>query len=239
MNRKIAAAISWAALPIYIWQGLKTRRNSPRMAPPRNQHVAPIKGKGKPIKLLLVGDSSAAGVGVDDINHSLGGQLAKLLANRSGRPVETKIAGCNSATAGQIRDYAVPNISPVDFTHVVLNIGTNDAKNFHTGRQFCNDFGTLIYALKTRFPEAKIIWSSILDLSTIAILPSPLNKILGIRSREMRARGEVLCYERGVEIPEGDWDPSVENFSRDGFHASKKGYYEWAVVLADHILLKK
>ena len=239
MNRKIAAAISWVSLPVYIWQGLKARRSSPRMAPPKDQRVASIKGKGKTIRFLLIGDSSAAGVGVDDINHSLGGQLATLLAQKTGRPVETRIAGCNSATASEIRDYTLPNVMQTDFTHVVLNIGTNDAKNFHTGKQFCNDFGTLIYSLKTRFPDAQIIWSSILDLSTITILPSPLNKILGIRSRELRARGEVLCYERGVEIPEGDWDPSVENFSHDGFHASKKGYHEWAVVLADHITKKQ
>ncbi|MCF6322144.1 MAG: SGNH/GDSL hydrolase family protein [Rhizobiaceae bacterium] len=235
MNNKLAAVISWVCLPIYIWQGLSLRRRALRLAPPQPQLVAPKNGTGKTISLLLIGDSSAAGVGVDDINHSLGGQLAKLLAEQTSRPTKIRIAGCNSATAGQLRDYVVPNIKRQDFTHIILNVGTNDAKNFHTGRRFCREFGTLIYALKTRFPDAQLIWSSILDMSHIPSLPTPLNKILGIRSRELRSHGEILCRERMAQIPEGVWDPSVENFSRDGFHASEKGYREWADVLVTHI----
>ena len=236
MSPRIAALISWLALPIYIWQGLSLRKSIDRLNPPLEQNVRPAKGKGKPYHLLLVGDSSAAGVGVDDIHDSLGGQLVKLLSEKTGRPVDIRIAGCNSATADELRNFAVPNIEHTQFTHVILNVGTNDAKNFHTGKRFCHDFGTLLYALKTRFPHARIIWSSILDLSTISTLPKPLNHILGIRSREMARRGAILCAERGAEIPDGDWNPSVENFSSDGFHASPKGYREWAKVLVAHIV---
>ena len=236
MNYKLAAAISWACLPIYIWQGLSLRRRALRLAPPQPQSVASEKGTGKTMSLLLLGDSSAAGVGVDDINHSLGGQLVKLLAERTSRPVKIRIAGCNSATAGQLRDYVVPNIKRQDFTHVIINVGINDTKNFHTGKRFCREFGTLIYALKTRFPDTQLIWSSILDMSHVPSLPTPLNKILGIRSRELRRHGEILCRERMAQIPEGVWDPTTENFSRDGFHASRKGYHEWAEVLVSHIL---
>lgn len=236
MSPRIAALISWLALPVYIWQGLSLRRGIDRLNPPEEQNVLPVKGKGKPYKILLIGDSSAAGVGVDDIHDSLGGQIVKLLAKATSRPIEIRIAGCNSATAGELRDFTVPNIEHAPYTHVILNVGTNDAKNFHTGKRFCADFGTLLYALNTRFPTAQIIWSSILDLSTISTLPKPLNHILGIRSREMARRGEILCAERLAEIPDGNWDPSVENFSSDGFHASAKGYHEWAQVLVAHIL---
>jgi len=236
MNHKLAAAISWVCLPVYIWQGLSLRRRALRLSPPEPQSIAPQKGTGKSLSILLIGDSSAAGVGVDDINHSLGGQLVKQLSEKTGRPVEIRIAGCNSATAGQLRDYVVPHIKRQNFTHVIINVGTNDAKNFHTGRRFCNEFGTLIYTLKTRFPDAQLIWSSILDMSAVPSLPTPLNKIIGIRSRELRRRGEILCRERMAQIPEGDWEPSTENFSRDGFHASEKGYSEWATVLVSHIL---
>ncbi len=238
MKLRLAALLSWACFPIYIWQGLGVRSNSVRHAPPFPQQVKAIRGKGKPIRLLLVGDSSAAGVGVKQIEKSLGGHLIKYCAEKSVRPVTIRIAGCNSATASQIRDYVVPNIEFEPFTHVILNIGTNDAKNFHTRRRFRREFGTLLYALNSRFPDARIIWSGIFDMSQVPALPSLLANILGIRSRLLMQCGRILCDERLVEIPDGKWDASKENFSSDGFHASKKGYREWAELLAEHILSK-
>ena len=213
------------------------RRNIQRLSPPTSQHVEPQDGIGQPIRLLLIGDSSAAGVGVDDINNSLGGHLVKYLAQRSQRPVNIRIAGCNSATSGEIRDYVLPNIEFTDFTHILLNIGTNDAKNFHTARRFDREFGTLLYAINTRFPAANLIWSGIFDMSKISGLPSPLNFILGIRSREFMRLGKILCHERLAQVPQGNWQPAKENFSVDGFHASNKGYHEWAALVGAHILL--
>lgn len=236
MKQKFAAALTWFCLPVYIWQGLKIRRETIRPTPPLPQQVMPVEGQGPPFRLLLIGDSSAAGVGVDDINASLGGQIPQLLARQSGRPVEIEIIGSNSATAGQIRDFVVPHLREQNYTHIIINIGTNDSKNFHTVKRFCKEFGTLLYALNARFPGSNIIWSGIMDMKAIPALPSPLNKILGIRSRALMACGEKLCRERLATIPDGEWNPCEVNFSEDGFHASAQGYHEWAQILAAHIL---
>ena len=227
---------TWLSLPVYVWQGLQVRRNSIRMPPPPHDGFVEVEGKGKPLKLLLIGDSSAAGVGVDTVDESLGGLLPGILAKATGRPVRIVIAGMNSATSAQIRDYVVPHVEPRDFDYVLLNIGTNDAKNFHSGRRFCRDFGTLLYALRARFPQARIIWSGVLDLKHVPALPAALGRILGIRSRLVNHNGRILCHERGAMAPEPEWDVIPENFSRDGFHASAKGYRQWAENLAKFIV---
>ncbi len=239
MKPNLTLALTWFSLPVYLWQGLAVRRKTVRSSPPTPQTVEPVEGKGTPYRLLLLGDSSAAGVGVDDINLSLGGQVLKLLAEQTGRPVEIEIIGSNSATAGQIRDFVLPHVERRDFTHILINIGTNDAKNFHTIRRFSREFGSLLYATKARFPRSSVIWSGILDMQSIPSLPSPLNKILGIRSREMMRCGEGLCRDRLAEVPKGFWDPSEENFAADGFHASARGYHLWAKGLVDHIVSNK
>ncbi|MCP4072830.1 MAG: SGNH/GDSL hydrolase family protein [Hyphomicrobiales bacterium] len=236
MKPNLAVALTWFGLPVYLWQGLAVRRKAVRSSPPSPQTVEPVEGTGTPYRLLLLGDSSAAGVGVDDINLSLGGQMLKLLAEQTGRPVEIEIVGCNSATAGQIRDFVVPNIERRDFTHIIINIGTNDAKNFHTIRRFGREFGSLLYATKARFPRSSVLWSGIMDMEKVPSLPSPLNKILGARSREMLRCGESLCRDRLAEVPQGFWDPSRENFAADGFHASARGYQLWAKGLVTHIV---
>ena len=229
-------ALSWLGLPVYVWQGLGVRRRTHRMAPPPNPGWRQWAGSGKPLRLLVIGDSSAAGVGVATIEESFAGQLPRLLNERCRRPVSVLITGMNSATSGQIRDHVVPHIEPRDFDYIALNIGTNDAKNFHRGNRFCAEFGTLLYAMRARFPGATIIWAGVLDMAHVPALPWPLNRILGIRARLIDTNGKRLCRERGVLAPEPEWRIIRENFSADGFHASAAGYREWAENLATYIL---
>lgn len=232
---RLQALATWLALPVYVWQGLGVRRRSHRMAPPGNPGTLSFAGRGEPLRLLVLGDSSAAGTGVETIELSFSGILSRLLAERTSRPVIARICGMNSATTAHVRDFVVPHIEPRDFDYIALNIGTNDAKNFHSGKRFCRDFGTLLYALKARFPHSTIIWSGLIDLQDAPALPRTLAWILGIRSRLLDHNGRVLCHERGALAPEPEWRAVPENFSSDGFHASAKGYHEWADGMAGYI----
>jgi len=234
---RLEALATWLALPVYVWQGLGVRRRTSRMPPPESSSELAFAGRGEPLRILVIGDSSAAGVGVERIEQSFAGILPQELARRSGRPVTARIAGMNSATAAHIRDHAVPHIDPRDFHYIALNIGANDAKNFHSGRRFRKDFGTLLYALRARFPHAAIIWSGVIDMEDCPALPQPLARILGIRSRIIDNHGRVLCRERGALAPQSEWRAIPQNFSEDGFHASEQGYREWAEAMAGYILM--
>lgn len=227
---------SWLMLPAYAWQGIGVRRKTHRMAPPENSGAYELDGRGSPLRLLVIGDSSAAGVGVETIEQSFSGYLPRFLHEISGRPVLSRVIGLNSATSSHLRDFALPHIEPRHIDYVALNVGTNDAKNFHTSRRFCRDFGTLLYALRSRFPGAAIIWSGVLDLEKVPALPRPLNRILGIRSRLIDYCGRILCRERGALALPPEWRPVSENFSADGFHASEEGYREWAASMAGYIM---
>ena len=235
MVTKSEIIYSWLGLPAYIWQGLGVRKKSIRMAPPSQKPVVELKGKGKPINILFIGDSSVAGVGVDDFEECVAGRLPALLKKQTSRPIHQRTAGNNSATAGQLRDIVLPHLAPVDYDYVLLSIGVNDAKNFHTSSRFKKEFGGLLYALHARYPNATIIWQNLLDMEGIPVLPSPLKKILGIRSRLLKEKGKQLCFERSALAPETEWQPLPQNFSRDGFHASSEGYRVWAEELAEYI----
>ena len=238
MVTRFEILLSWLGLPFYVCQGLALRRRIIRMLPPSQPASITRKGKSKakPLRVLVVGDSTVAGVGVETFDHSIAGWLSHILCEETGRSVYVKPHGNNSATSGQIRDFVVPHIEQEPFDYVSLNIGTNDTKNFHTGRRFCREFGGLIYALRTRFPDATIIWSGVTDLAHIPALPFPLNRILSIRSRILSRNGKILCDERGALAPTSKWKPTLDNFSDDGFHASSKGYREWAEGIAEVIV---
>ncbi len=230
--------LSWLLWPVYVWQGVGIRRRIERMPPPAGPHAGRIGGEtGAPaIRLLVIGDSSAAGVGVEQVGESLAPRLAERLYVLTGTGVAWRAAGSNSAISADVRDFVVPNIACEAFTHIVLSIGTNDLKNFHSARRFKRGFGTLLYALRARWPEARIVWSQPVDMLRVPALPRGLATVLELRGRILRRVGTRLCTERGAVA--ATTLPRVEpaGFSRDGFHASAEGYAYVAAHLATYCL---
>lgn len=150
------------------------------------------------MKLLFLGDSSVAGVGMQHLEETLAFNLAREVNKTTGRSVTWRAAGANSATAADMRDHVVPHVEDRDYTHVVFVVGTNDMKNFHAVRSFKKNFGTLIYALRTRFPAARLIWAPVVDMTRIPALPKALGQILQMRAELINAKGQQLCQERGA-----------------------------------------
>lgn len=231
--------ISWLLLPVYVWQGVATRRRIERLLPPVGPRTGCV-GTRAPddaaIRLLVLGDSSAAGIGVDRMEDSLAPKLAERLYALTGLSVFWRTAGANSAVSAEVRDHVVPNLAPDAFTHIVLMMGTNDAKNWHGARKFKKGFGGLLYALRAKWPEARIVWSPPVDLKRVPALPRALAYVLELRARIIRQRGARLCAERGVVV--STTLPRVEpaGFGPDGFHASVAGYAYYAGHLVNYVL---
>jgi lysophospholipase L1-like esterase len=245
---RLACLWSWLALPIAYPQGVLARRRSLRLPPAegaltgtaaafenRDEASGQV-AKLPPIRLLVIGDSSAQGVGVGATMDSLAAQLAREMNRISGRVVDWRMAGANSATAAELRDHVVPHIERQDFTHVLLTVGTNDAKNYHRGHRFCRTFGTLLYAMRTRFPDARIVWSPPIDMRDMPLLQRFLGSVLQIRVRLITANGNQLCFERGVVAAPALPVHDITGFAADGFHAGAGGCKHWAVHIAPYML---
>lgn len=235
VNRHLAALLSWMLLPIYVTVGPYVRSRIVRMAPASGPHRASLPGRGKPLRLLVVGDSSVAGVGVSHTSQGLAHRVAENLARRTGRPVTYVMHGGNSAVAGTLRDYIVPYLPDEPFTHVVVSVGANDAKNWHSGRRWRRDFGTLLYALRTRYPEATIVWSRLFDFAKLPSVPASLGLVLNLRRAVICRLADELCVERGAHAAPLMDITHAEGLSRDGFHASALGYRMWGRHLAEFI----
>jgi lysophospholipase L1-like esterase len=236
MNNFLAGLTSWMLLPVAVYYGLGVRRIAPRMPPPAGSPRGQI-GQGAPgLRLLIIGDSSAAGVGADRIEHTLGPQLSSVLHKATGKTVAWRNAGANSAVSAQVRDHVVPHIEQRDFTHVVVAIGTNDAKNFNSRMRFKKGFGGLLYAVHARWPEARVYWSPVIDLNDVPALPHALGFILGLRAQIINDMGFQLCRERYATALEPLPVEGPEGFAPDGFHANHLGYRHWAEHIARVIL---
>lgn len=233
----LRALFSWLGFPVYVWQGVGVRRRTERMVPAIGPVMHRIEGNAPEIALLVLGDSSAASVGIATTDNGVAAQLAALIAARTGHAVRWRAAGFSSAVSAEIRDHVLPNLAGDRWTHIVLSIGTNDAKNFHAVPKFKKAFGGLLYGLRAKWPEARIVWSPVVDMERVPALPGALASILEIRATLINAMGERLCRERGAiaatRLP--ITDPQA-GFSSDGFHASEAGYRAWAEHLLPFVL---
>jgi lysophospholipase L1-like esterase len=226
------ALLPWLCVPVLYFMGQKVRARTIRMVPPPGPLTGTVEGKGETLRLLVMGDSSAAGVGANHTSGCLGPLIAANLNATTGQPVEWRMAGSNSAIASDLCDYVLPHLPQENWTHILFIVGTNDAKNFVTARCFTKGFGGLIYALKAKFPDAHIVWSPIINMEKMPTLTPFLARMLNIRARLLNAIGADLCCERyaiaadplPISIPDG--------FAIDGFHANAKAYKVWA----DHVM---
>ncbi|MCU0188588.1 hypothetical protein, partial [Citrobacter freundii] len=70
-----------ALLPVLFMQGTKVRKNTPRLLEASGEREG-IVGNGRPLSLLILGDSAAAGVGVETQQDALSGAIISELQNQ-------------------------------------------------------------------------------------------------------------------------------------------------------------
>jgi lysophospholipase L1-like esterase len=190
---------------------------------------------GDAVSLAMLGDSSAAGYGVDRVEDTPGAQLAAGLTELAQRPVRlTSLASVGARTADlawQI-DQAV-RAAPAA---AVILVGANDV----THRVAIGESVQLLAAAVRRLIGAGcvVVVGTCPDLGTVRPIPPPLRQLARYWSRQLAAAQTVAGVEAGARTvsmstalgPEFDAAPA-ELFGPDRFHPSAAGYASVAAAL--------
>jgi lysophospholipase L1-like esterase len=230
----MSAALKLAIAPLLIVQALHTRRRLPRLpeaAGPREGVV----GRGASLALLIVGDSSAAGVGVDHQQQALAGQLSQALARRSRRRVHWQLRARSGVTTEQALDLLhTPALAPADVA--VLVTGVNDVVDQVRPARALAARSALVQALRAQAGVRHVVITPVPPMQRFAGLPQPLRWMAG---RDAAAHDRAL--QRWV-ARQGDasWLPfdlplEPQLLARDGFHPGAPLYRHWGDTLAAHI----
>ena len=214
------------AAPVLIAQGRRLRRETPRLA----DAVLPWTGSAPgpdPLRLLVIGDSTAAGVGADTQDDALPGNLARELAALTGRGVEWRAVGRNGATSRDlITDYLDDaTSSPADI--VFLSIGANDALGLRPRWAFARDIRVLVTRLRAISPV--VIMSSLPAFFRFELLPNPLRWNLYFHSASLEDAARAIVARTDGAHMSPPPPPYTEGFfATDLFHPSASGYRDWA-----------
>ncbi len=232
MRDLLPELIALPLLPLLIAQGRAARRRIPRLpeATGASFGVAGGDGRGAPFRLLAIGESPVAGVGVQTQAQTITACLAEALAVQLGRPVAWRAYGRNGATVRDAVDgllACVPR-QPVDLALVAF--GVNDSTTFRMPRAWRNDMCSLLDALATRCNPALIVLAGVPPMGHFTSLPQPLRGVLGLKASVLDRSLHTLASSRPgtLHVPL-ELDPRLpELMAEDGYHPSAAGCRIWA-----------
>lgn len=185
------------------------------------------------LRLAMLGDSTAAGVGVSRPQQTVGRQLAVRLA-RHGRCVQltaSAVAGSRVADLGPQVSRALLGQPDV----AVLLVGANDATH---GTRLEVVSGQLREAVgRIRAAHVPVVVGTCPDLGSAPAWPQPLRSVIGWRGHQV-AQVQIAATQAagGVCVDLGAATGAIfradrGTFSEDGFHPSADGYRLWAEAL--------
>ncbi|HYZ36082.1 MAG TPA: SGNH/GDSL hydrolase family protein [Pseudonocardiaceae bacterium] len=187
------------------------------------------------VRIAMLGDSLAAGLGAEEPDQLPGAVLARGLAQDCGRPVQLDtmaICGCTSRRLGEQVDTVL--IDPPDMA--VIMIGANDVTRRISPCESARLLGDAVSRL--RAAGITVIVGTCPDLGTIRSIPQPLRTLAHTSSlRLARMQREEVGQSGGVTVPlaqllSADFLARPDMlFARDHYHPSSAGYAAACAVL--------
>jgi lysophospholipase L1-like esterase len=204
---------------------------------------------GRPLRMLVFGDSTAAGVGVDRAEEALPTRLAEVVAADRNRRVHVTSYGWNGARVADLLHDQLPRAlgplregetQPVLPTAdiVAIVIGANDATRRTRLRRFRRDLRSLLAKMREGAPHAEIVLAGVpvfrgalRQVEPLMVLTDQYGRLLRRAQREeARAAGVAFADLARDATPRMRLRRDV--LSTDNFHPSAVGYQIWAEVIA-------
>ncbi|MEU3662036.1 SGNH/GDSL hydrolase family protein [Streptomyces sp. NPDC032940] len=223
-------------LPVVAAQGLWVRARTevlPPAAGPVTGTVAEEEA-GPPMRVAVLGESTAAGCGVATHDEGFPGSLARALAASHGCPVTWEVAGRHGATARRIRYQLLPQLGE-GYDLAVLLAGANDVLGRRSPGQWGEDLAAIVDELTRRAGSVVVLGTP--PFADFPSLPGTLARYCAENAAGLDRASQRICAGR----PQVTWIDSNDImqitgdfFARDGFHPSAHGYRQWARAVADH-----
>ncbi|MGI9034896.1 MAG: SGNH/GDSL hydrolase family protein [Pyrinomonadaceae bacterium] len=225
----ILAAVALAPVAPFLYlQGQYVRRKVGLLPDARGEKFGQFGADENFVKLLVIGESTVAGLGARTHETALAGQFAKFLSRRIEKSVRWTVIGKNGVTAQRTIAELVPQIPDEKFDYIVVGLGGNDVIKLSSPHKWRRTMTQLIGILKKRNPAAKIFITNVAAVNLSPALPQPIRGILWQLSKMHNANilefsksfKDVFYYPQPKEVP--------ADFFSDGIHPSEAGYALWA-----------
>lgn len=215
-------------LPVLAAQGLAVRRRAQLLPEPIGPRTG-RQGRGPRLRLLITGDSSAAGVGAGTQTQALSGHLVTRLAKHY--TVEWQL----EATTGHTTQDTIDRLSALsnEFDMAITALGVNDVTRGVTYQKFVDRQTRLLQLLTGPLDVRKVVVTGVPQMHRFPALPQPLAWVLGQQAARLDlglqhvATNFSQARHLSLDLPD---DPALA--APDGYHPSPKAYALWAEAAA-------
>lgn len=220
----LATAARIFLFPILAWQAARVRRVAVRLPDAVGPRTG-VRGQGCDIRLLILGDSSAAGVGTLHQDEALLGHMVRQLC-QTGKVHWALDARTGATTADTIE--RLQNRVSRKFDLVSVSLGVNDITSQMPLHIWLEQYAALLDLLQNKFDPAVICVSGMPHMQHFPLLPQPLRWVAGAMAAKYdRALRKLVAARKNCRFVTMDFDADTSLMSEDGFHPGPEIYAQW------------
>ncbi len=227
----MSLALKLLLSPLLVGQAVLTRKRADTLPEAGGARQGAV-GHGALLRLLIVGDSSGAGVGVATQAQALSGHLTRTLADVARRRVQWQLiarSGINTAQALALVRAESP--LPADVAVVVL--GVNDVVEQVPSHKAVDQRAALADWLLAHSGVRHVVFAPLPPMHQFPLLPQPLRWIVGgDAQRHDRALARWAASRSDVSHVPIAMNLSADCMASDGFHPGEPVYRTCGEALA-------
>ena len=225
-------------VPALIIQGYQVKKNTPKLPEAKGLRNG-VLGKGQSLSILILGDSAAAGVGVENQQQALLGSILTELCTdfEVTYQLEAK-TGDNTLQVLQ-RTQQLPN---QQFDVVITSVGVNDVTKLVSPQKWIQQQKQFYTTIESKFAPQLILVTGVPPMNLFPALPNPLAWLFGQYSGAMNNKLTQFIENNEkyklIHFDLAHFKTLNLQMASDGFHPSQDIYQLWAKEVSKYIFSK-
>ena len=190
-----------------------------------------------PLRVVWLGDSTATGVGADEVEGSMAYRVTEALTDGS---VSLTILARSGDQVHEVIDDQLGPLSGTQADVVFVSVGANDVTALTRRTTFRSRYEDLVRGIRSAVPGAQLVLVGIPDIGVAPRLLVPLRQLAGARGAQLD--GEIRDVARELAVRHVDLADRTSStfssdpdryFAGDDYHPSADGHAVWADAVLD------
>jgi len=222
--------------PVLLAQARATRKRAPVLPEAEGPREGQLGSGAHALRVLIAGDSSAAGVGVLNQDHAFAGHFTRTLHRRSGRALRWRLRARSGLTTKQVHELLRADPPPVADIAVVLT-GVNDVIDQVSPQRAVQHRAALSEWLLGEGRARYVLFAPLPPINQFPLLPQPLRRVMGAEARlHDEAMAAWAITRHNVFHAPIALQLAPAAMSRDGFHPGEPVYRACGEALARFVV---
>ncbi|HEY4068703.1 MAG TPA: SGNH/GDSL hydrolase family protein [Burkholderiaceae bacterium] len=234
----MSLAVKLVLSPVLFAQAVMTRRRAPALPEAEGPREGQLGSGLRGLRVLIAGDSSAAGVGVANQDHAFAGHFTRTLQRRTGMAVRWRLRAKSGHTTQEVLQMLRDDPPPVADIAIILT-GVNDVINLISPAKAMEQRTALANWLLDEGRARYVLFASLPPINQFPLLPQPLRGVMAADARLHDAALKAWAATRTniFHVPI-DLQLAPGAMSRDGFHPGEPVYRACGESIARFVVEK-